>query len=389
MVILDKPYVSTFMQNTLKALNIPVLKNFTEENMLSVTGLNIFSESAFLDRARTESPLLLYCNSENSIHWIDQNLSFTDIPQKIEVFKDKVRFRKLIQPIDPDFFFQEVAYEHLDQVDPSKLPIPFIIKPAIGFFSMGVYKVADILEWPHVLEQIKSEMKQVQGLYPSEVMNASRFIIEACIEGDEFAIDAYYNHAGHPVILNILKHPFSSEKDVSDRLYYTSKAIIETYLKPFEAMLASIGKLADVKNFPIHVEVRVDAKGSMAPIEVNPMRFAGWCTTDIAHYAYGINPYEYYFHQKAPDWESILKTDDGRLTCLVIADLPKDIPQSDIEAVDYQRFVQRFDRLFELRKIDHREYPVFAFAFVGLDSADDIDPILQLDLSEYLVVKIK
>ena len=40
-----------------------------------------------------------------------------------------------------------------------------------------------------------------------------------------------------------------------------------------------LAKLAGLKNFPLHTEVRVNEKGEIIPIEVNPMRFGGWCTT--------------------------------------------------------------------------------------------------------------
>lgn len=37
-----------------------------------------------------------------------------------------------------------------------------------------------------------------------------------------------------------------------------------------------------VTNFPVHVEIRVK-EDKICPIEFNPMRFAGLCTTDIAY----------------------------------------------------------------------------------------------------------
>ena len=59
-------------------------------------------------------------------------------------------------------------------------------------------------------------------------MNGNKFIVEQYVDGDEFAMDAYFNQKGEPVILGIFKHLFSSATDVSDRIYYTSKDIIES-----------------------------------------------------------------------------------------------------------------------------------------------------------------
>jgi len=65
-------------------------------------------------------------------------------------------------------------------------------------------------------------------------MDASTFIIEDYLEGEEFAVDAYFNAEGKVVILNILHHKFSSSTDVSDRVYSNSQSIIRKYKDPLE-----------------------------------------------------------------------------------------------------------------------------------------------------------
>jgi len=115
---------------------------------------------------------------------------------------------------------------------------------------MGVYKVSNIDEWEKTINLINVEMESVKHLYPKEVLDTSTFIIEQCINGDEFAVDAYFDSKGEPVILNILKHTFSSDNDVSDRVYTTSKNIIEDNIIEFTEFAGKIGKLAGVKNSP-------------------------------------------------------------------------------------------------------------------------------------------
>ncbi|HBW36073.1 ATP-grasp domain-containing protein [Desulfosporosinus sp. BICA1-9] len=92
----------------------------------------------------------------------------------------------LMKEIYPHFLFREVSFDQLSKVDTSKIIKPFIIKPAIGFFSMGVYKVSEDNEWKSVIGLIQDEMEKVKGLYPIEVMNSSKFIIEEYIEGAEY-----------------------------------------------------------------------------------------------------------------------------------------------------------------------------------------------------------
>ena len=100
-----------------------------------------------------------------------------------------------------------------------------------------MYKVSTDEEWPSVLRRIKAEVEEIKGRYPVQVLDVGSFIIEENIEGEEFAVDAYFNSSGKPVILDILKHIFYSENDVSDRVYFTSKAVIETYRETVEDVL--------------------------------------------------------------------------------------------------------------------------------------------------------
>src|SRR5665648_188342 len=233
MIILDQPYVSIFLQKTARDMGIHVLNCSNDQELISLNHVKTFNEEAFITIAKTKAPLLLYCNSENSFQWIYRNLKYTGIPRAIELFKDKVSFRKLVKGIYPQFLFDEVSYDQLLEVDVSKIKKPFIIKPAIGFFSMGVHKVNGDHEWASIISLIGNEMETVKGLYPKEVLDSSKFIIEEYIEGAEYAIDAYFDNHGDPVILNILEHPFSSNGDVSDRIYFTSKEIMRKYLTIF------------------------------------------------------------------------------------------------------------------------------------------------------------
>ena len=174
---------------------------------------------------------------------------------------------------------------------------PFIIKPAVGFLSLGVHKVRNKEEWEKVKKDIKAEIFEISKLFPKSVLNISKFILEEIIVGEEFALDVYYNSNKEPVILNILKHPFLDGDDVSDRAYITSRTVIEENLGCFEKVLAKAGKtfelnFLNIENFPMHIELIKKQDGEVIPVEINPMRFAGWCTTDLAYFSFGINVYE-------------------------------------------------------------------------------------------------
>ena len=296
MILVDKPYLSGFLKETSIKYNLPIVDTAAAHGFGLGAADNLLSESAAIERLRADKNARLYTVSENAIGWIAESLSFTDLPEKIEIFKNKAKFRELTRSMLPNFYFQEVAFSDLDNLEIDKIPLPFIIKPNVGFFSLGVHKVSTAVEWDEVKAAIKAESAQKNETYPAEVLDTTTFIIEENIEGEEFAFDAYFDEKGNPVVLGIYKHLFSSANDVSDRIYITSKEVIEDNLADFTNWLQKVGDLAKMNNFPVHVEVRRSDTGKIVPIEVNPLRFGGWCTTaDMTAASYGFNPYVYYF----------------------------------------------------------------------------------------------
>lgn len=253
---------------------------------------------------------------------------------------------------------------------------------------MGVYKITNEKDLDLAKVDIKNNIKDVQQLYPKAVIDSRRFIIEECLEGDEYAIDAYFDNNGEPVILNIFKHEFGSSDDVSDRVYFTSKEIIEEYLELFTHLLIDINEKTKLSNFPFHLEVKVN-KEITTPIELNPLRFAGWCTTDVAYFAYGINIYDYYLENKKPDWIELLKDKSGKMYSMIILDLPQNLKSQQIKKFDYDKLLKNFEKVLELRKIDYHEYPVFGFIFTETqtDNKSEIDEILKSELLEYIELK--
>lgn len=277
----------------------------------------------------------------------------------------------------------------LEDLSISGFPKPFIIKPSVGFFSLGVYKVNNETDWKETKKLIRNDLSAMNGLYPKEVMDTTKFIIEECIRGDEFAIDAYFDSEGRPVILNILKHLFSSSDHVNDRVYFTSDEVINNNIKAFTDFLIKIGELTGLKNFPLHAEVRVDESYKISPIEINPMRFGGWCTTaDMTHYAYGFNPIEYFFNEKKPDWQNPLKGNTENVYTVIVLDNSTGYESKRIKAFDYDKLLTYFKNPLELRKVDVNDFPLFGFVFTETRKSNfgELESILRSDLTEFIKV---
>lgn len=374
MFILENPYISNLMLETLEKNQFEVLENSVAKNFKDKYNLNLVNKNCEK----------IYSNSENSIDWVLNNCKNSNIARLISLCKNKFEFRKALKSVYPNFFFTEISLENLDKIDISNFPEQFIIKPSVGFLSMGVHKVSSHSQWQSIVEQLKSETETFVKHFPDTVLSSSGFIVEEIIQGDEFAVDAYYDENGKPVILNIFQHPFVSENDVSDRAYISSKEIIENNLNCFENVLSDIGNTLDMKNFPIHIEL---IKGKdIIPVEINPMRFAGWCTTDLAYYAYGINIYECFNNNLKPDWNKVLNGKDGKIYYFAMAETPQNIEKNKIY-FDYEKLKRSFSKILDFRKINYLEKPLFAVIFGETKNMDEINKILQLEMNNFISIR--
>lgn len=390
MILIDKPFASDFLVKTIKDNHFPIIATEVAKSMIDDKSLNWISEQEAIKTIEKQENYPLYTNSENSINWIEQHLKTSKLPSQIRFFKNKIAFRELLKEAYPNYYFKGVKFEDLKKIDPSKLKYPFIIKPAVGFFSLAVHKVDNQNDWTTIIENIDEEIETFEGMYPKEVVDVTDFIIEEFIKGEEYAFDCYFNKNGEPVVLNIMHHIFSSAKDVSDRVYITSKEIIEQHKPKIEDFLKIVGKKAQLTNFPMHVEIRIDDNGKLQPIEINPLRFGGWCTTgDISYFAYGINSYEHFIYEKTPNWNEILKTRKDKKYNLIVLDNNSGINEKDIESFNYQLLLKDFEKPLNLRKVDFRKYGVFGFLFTETTKNTEAETtkILTSNLQKYLTTR--
>ena len=137
MFILEEPYVSDLLAATVGELGLPVLDTPMARARLSGGAAALILDDAAFSAAARRPGTRLYSNSENAIGWIAGHLGDTDLPRHIDAFKDKVAFRRIVADLYPDYRFFGMELSELRTFDPTRLRAPFIVKPAVGFFSMG------------------------------------------------------------------------------------------------------------------------------------------------------------------------------------------------------------------------------------------------------------
>ena len=381
MIILDKQYVSRELKEYLAESRTPVLRN---EAALAAAPDGPFplvsDEEADALLAKGER---IYTTCENSLSWVLRHSPDKGLQKGIALCKDKAAFRRMLSKIYPDFLFREVAAEELENIDFHELKTPFILKPSVGFFSVGVYTVFNEQDWKRALEDIRSHSADWKKQYDESVVANTRFLLEQYIGGEEYAVDFYYDGEGKAVIVNIFHHEFASADDVSDRLYCSGASIIREHLQPFTDFFNRMNEEVGARNLPVHLELRVE-NGRIIPIEANPLRFAGWCLTDLSLHAYGFRTYDYFLNDIRPDWDSLLKGKEDRIYSFIVLNPPACLKSEDV--FYYDRLCASFGKVLELRPIDYHTGPVFGFLFTETKASDraELDHILRSDLTEYL-----
>ncbi|MCD8351620.1 MAG: ATP-grasp domain-containing protein [Planctomycetaceae bacterium] len=380
MIILDSSYVSPEIVAYAAATNTPVLDNDAARAASGSYEVNLLSETDFA--ARLNQGARLYTTSENSLGWVLAHATDPDLRRAIALMKDKAALRESLAPLYPDYRFRVVDADDLASINVDELCLPVVLKPAVGFFSVGVHIVATPEDWRRAVAAIATLRENWKSDFAAGVVDNGRFIIEEFIGGDEYAVDAYYDENGEAVVVNILRHEFSSEADVSDRLYYTSPEIIRERLGEFTDYLNRVGERLAIRDFPLHLELRLSDKG-IIPIEFNPLRFAGWCTTDLALFAYGIHTYGMYLQNRRPDWDAALKRKDGNIYSLVILDK---MTADGARGFDWKKAKANFTEVLSARVLGP-EAPVWGFMFTRTPATarEEIDTFIQSDLREYML----
>lgn len=385
MFLIDKPFVSEFLIETIKANNFNIIATKVAKELIPDENLAWISEAQAVIRIKNNPQLPIYSNSENALGWIQEHLGETTLAQQIRVLKDKVKFRTVIKNLYPDFFFQEISLEEIHQLSLTDINFPFVIKPSIGFFSIGVHIIKNETDWLKAKKELHPE--NLQSIFPSSVLNTANFIIEAYIPGEEYAIDYYHDDKGKVVLLNVMHHLFSSGTDTSDRVYSTSKAIILKYQVAIESFLNTIGQALNLSNFPAHAEIRIDETGKIVPIEINPLRFGGWCTTgDLLGITLGFNSYQCFAKNKQPNWEQLFNGKEDKKMSIIILNNSSGIPPANITSFDYAKLAKDFENPVLIRPLSITKFPVFGFVFTETspNNEKELMEILTSDLSKYI-----
>ena len=383
MVILERPFVSDLMVKTLVENDIPVLKNEMSEQRVSDG--RIMSDEEFCNEYNNIGKL--YTVSENALGWIYDHIQDKRFLDGISIVKDKSAFRKICRDIYPDFFFKEVNISEMEQLDTNSIVFPCVIKPSVGFLSKGVFVVHNPEEYKKAVESLQHDFAKAGADFPEFVVGKSRFLIEEYICGEEYAVDAYYDENENPVILNIFHHKFMDESDTSDRLYMTNKGLFDQYEEPFTKFLTNLNNTLHLRNFPMHIEFRYDGQKAV-PIEINPLRFTGFCLNELQVFISGQHPMLSYLKGRRVTKEEMWRGKEDLTYAFTVLDLPSGCENM---VFNEAKFSADFPGVIDVRRVPDKTSSVAATVFLRTETKNiqDFDRIMSLDMRDYMSEHVK
>lgn len=378
MVILERPFVSDLMVDTLKNNNIPVLRNEMAEER--VADGNVLSDEEF--SAEYGKRGKMYTVSENALGWIYEHIDDKRFLDSISLVKDKYAFRRICRDIYPDFFFKEVNINEMAEMDTDNITFPCVIKPSVGFLSKGVFVANNPEEYRKAVASLQRDFATAGAGFPEFVVGKSRFLIEEYIHGEEYAVDTYFDENETPAILNIFHHKFMDESDTSDRLYMTSKVLFDRYEGAFTQFLTNLNNTLHLRNFPMHIEFRYDGRKAV-PIEINPLRFTGFCLNELQVFISGQHPMLSYLRGTHVTKEEMWRGKENLTYAFTVLDLPAGCEE---KAFDDEKFSADFPYVIDVRLVPDKTSGVAATVFLRTETANEaaFDRIMSLDMREYM-----
>ncbi|MFJ8535806.1 ATP-grasp domain-containing protein [Streptomyces sp. NPDC093591] len=199
--------------------------------------------------------------------------------------RDKVAMRRHLAERDPAAIGAAplTAREDLDAFA-ARHGYPFIVKPADGTASLGVFRVGA----PADADRVWAEVERLRGTRTDRVSTLfvlRDFLMEEYIDGPEFSVESF-SFAGRHVIVAITEK-FVDPDRFAELGHAVPARVDAAVADEVRARVSGFLDLIGIRDGVCHTEVRIGARGP-AIIESHN-RIAGDAITDLVEGAYGID----------------------------------------------------------------------------------------------------
>jgi hypothetical protein len=293
---------------------------------------------------------------------IPEILKRTDSQHAIQVInclQNKYEFRQLLAPLFPDFGFKTLKLKELSKqaIVPDR---PQVVKPLKGFFAAAVKTVTHASNLEEIQQEILTELNHYLQFFPSSVISQTDLLLEDYIEGEEYAVDLFFNASGIPEVINIYHHPMHQKVEYIHTLYYSNHDIFTRLYDQVIEFFTNLNQMLGARNLPVHAEFRL-SNDRLIPIEINPN--------------------ERFFYDKSTDWKSVWRSRLGRYFAFVLGYNGRDL-DINYQFQDQKRFLDRFSKVLKFYELDHKTNPAFGIAFVETLDFAELSRLLEFEFSE-------
>ncbi|MDP8269340.1 MAG: ATP-grasp domain-containing protein [Candidatus Tenebribacter davisii] len=324
----------------------------------------------------------IYAPTESALEVILDRSNNTVFINAVEMLKDKFKFRQMMSDMYPDFYYRMVSLDELGSIDLDREK-KYIVKPVKGFFGTAVKELNKNTDITKIVKEIRSELDENTKYFSESVLSKNDLIIEQFVEGEEYAIDMYFNEDGKPEILNIYHHPLPEKNEYFHVLYYTNKEIFAKFYDELETIFINLNRYLNITNFPIHAEFKLEDE-KLIPIEMNPLRYGGFGLADLTYYAFGFNPFNAFFSNIKPDWQQIWAKRNEYNFGWVLGYNGTDI-DVNVHTPDDEAYLHYLGDTMHYVEIDHKTNPVFSIAYVKDQCSKSLKRFLKTEFNDFFV----
>jgi len=371
-----------FSHNSAFLISNPASESGTLETLPPTCGLTVLNKQQLQEQQdlRFGKDDKVCLTTESILDNVLSRLDDESRKSAVRKLKDKFAFRELLKSIYPDFYFKQCKLEDLPN---QKLDwdSKYVVKPVKGCFGSGVRVIDGNINLQKLIVEIKAELAKNSAVLSTNVLTPDEFLIESYIEGEEYAVDMFYDRQGKPVITNIYHHPMPTNLAYLHMLYYASRDTFEKIVQPAREFFLKLNQTLKVTNLPIHAEFRLH-NGQLMPIELNSFRFGGMGLGNLGYHALGVNSYQHFIEDSEPDWASIWK-DRENIFGFFIAYNGANTDMTQAKP-DWERLRRQFSRIILETPFDYQKQLAFGILYIE-ERIECLPALLNIEFDDYFV----
>jgi ATP-grasp domain len=184
----------------------------------------------------------------------------------IALLKNKYAFRQILADIYPSFQYQ---YIQVHQIPDLQLTQKSVIKPVKGVFGTAVKIIDRDTDLTKLAAELQTDLTKNGELFSASVLSTTDFLVESYIDGEEYAVDMFYDSSGTACIVNIYHHPLPPNPAYLHVIYYSSQAVFDRIYTKAQNFFTELNRILSVTNLPIHGEFKLDGVGGASSKKLN------------------------------------------------------------------------------------------------------------------------